>query len=201
MTFCFNGQTLLRLASHFYPIYTGLGIFCSWLYSSVRRGKPNKTLLSVGCLMLSNPIVSYTLKYLIRQPRPYSSGHGMPSSHAFWAAGLGASLFLAMRSQHNRGLSVMPGSTVLKASAYVTCFTAPLVAIERVFSKEHTITQITIGLLLGIIYTFLAWAPAAYLADAIVRILSSFTFYTNGSGRADKNEFSLRSSDSDARRL
>ncbi|EFO64997.1 PAP2 dolichyldiphosphatase, putative [Giardia lamblia P15] len=178
MVFSSNEYTFLHLVSQLYPMYTGLWIFCAWIYCSIQKVKPDKTLLTVGCVMLTNPIVSYTLKHLLHQPRPYSSDPGMPSAHAFWAAGLSAALLLAAYSQYGRSLSIgTVRLTTLRVYAYIVCLMAPLVAAERIYSKEHTIAQVAIGLLLGTLYTFLVWIPMKWLTNIITCILDSIISY------------------------
>lgn len=187
MSILSDGQKLLRQASHFYPTYTGLCIFCAWLYCSIQKKGPKKAIFIVGCLMLSNPVASYTLKLLIRQQRPFSVGYGMPSAHTFWAAGLGAALLLAARSQYNSLASMkLSKRNVLEASAYIACAAAPLIAVERVLSREHTMVQAAAGLLLGTAYSLAAWEPAARLSNSISRSLDSVSSYINKGKRALK---------------
>lgn len=169
-----DGHMLFHLASQLYPMYTGLWIFCAWLCCSLQKAKSDKTLLAVGCVMLTNPAVSYALKHLLHQPRPCSPDPGMPSAHAFWAAGLSAALFLAAHSQCSRSLSASTTKlAALRLYAYMACFTAPLVAAERIYSREHTIAQVAVGLPLGALYTLLVWGPIKWLSDTIACTLDS----------------------------
>lgn len=92
----------------------------------------------------------------------------MPSAHTFWAAGLGTTLLLATRAQYNKVALINASKyNVLEISAYIACIVSPLIAVERVLSREHTIMQAVVGLLLGVLYSIITWEPAVYLTNPI----------------------------------
>ena len=75
---------MLSLVIHYSPYIAGAVLLCIFLTQHRLSVRIKLAALAVHSVM--NILMSFTLKIVINQPRPYSSEPGMPSAHSmFWA--------------------------------------------------------------------------------------------------------------------
>ncbi|XP_037024239.1 dolichyldiphosphatase 1-like [Bradysia coprophila] len=105
-----------------------------------------------------NEIFNKILKNWIQEPRPIerlnlSDQYGMPSSHSqfIWFFSTYSTLFILFRLHHINN-NALPFERAGRILVLVTCWTmTTLVCISRVYLLYHTIGQVIVGAILGIL--------------------------------------------------
>lgn len=156
---------------YWFPAITALCGISHYTYKRVTRRGPTLKIMSVMGVMFGNAVVSAILKYLIRQPRPDSSGeYGMPSAHSMFASGLVVTLWLhsSSRSAFLPLLTSFVDTPMKKAQAAsrarqkaydlpAITFVAVVVGVSRVQTNAHMLSQVLWGYAGGVAYSLFAY--------------------------------------------
>ena len=103
------------------------------------------------------------LKYLIRQPRPanpWKKGYGMPSDHAQFMGFIAIFSILTYRFlQHQRPQLILPPKIALTIPLSVALF----VCYSRYAIGVHSLEQVLVGFVVGVIFAFFWYFLGAIL--------------------------------------